>query len=811
MKKSREEYKTIKRPFKFKNVSIDVFNKLNNVLERTNLFITNIYNFIKTYYVLNKSNEKLTTDKLLDIFDILKKDKEYNDKTSKYYKFYVNIFKQIYFNPINKGEIISGEYLDQVMKNNLSYVLTSIENNIIYNHEKYINTFIKIYMNDICKEEKEYNSLIKKCSIYESYKNISSEILEELKKQDKFKVETLQKLINEINKYEKIKHMNKTKNNIFTNKLKEIKEYENKFNKIKSNIKKILTNEKNIEITEIPNKFHQIFELKHQIIPINNNNYTDELSENPFNFIQSLIFMNNYFENNGNKTYNVFPSRSNVIPKHITLDTASINVIFCKNRYKSIENFKQEIYENIFKFPKSYFRIKNYVFSGTIQTDGISLSLLYLPKDQYEKKKELNNKKHEAKRNAFDYKKEINECKSIITSNTSKIKKLSKKKENKEEISLLNKEITKMNNKILDIQNREKQVKKEKDQKKKEKDKTRKEQEKEEKNKYKQYIDKLKKENNTDELKKIERKNSEFYYITQLTNKELNELKISKKLYIDQGKTELIYVLNGGNDKFMNYSGKERGKTIKTKKHMNKINDILEKNGINKEYEKLKTLNKKTTNENLIKTMEKINEINYKVYDSCKIQKLRKEKLEMYIDKQKAEAQMINKMVKQLGIKDLNELKEYTIIIGDWKGNNNLKNSKSTLGIRMKRTLSKYVKKLYLLDEYNTSKISNLNYKLYGNKEKEEQYLTINPTFELTSTCKENKEIKIINKQLHGILMFKTEKKHIPCKYLLNEEVLIQRYIQRDKNAVLNFRTIVLSYLNTGDIPLAFKRNNGGR
>lgn len=52
----------------------------------------------------------------------------------------------------------------------------------------------------------------------------------------------------------------------------------------------------------------------------------------------------------------------------------------------------------------------------------------------------------------------------------------------------------------------------------------------------------------------------------------------------------------------------------------------------------------------------------------------------------------------------------------------------------MKRILCKYVKNLYLLDEYNTSKISNENYKLYGNKEKEEQYLTTNLSLELIST-----------------------------------------------------------------------------
>lgn len=99
---------------------------------------------------------------------------------------------------------------------------------------------------------------------------------------------------------------------------------------------------------------------------------------------------------------------------------------------------------------------------------------------------------------------------------------------------------------------------------------------------------------------------------------------------------------------FLYYNtGKERGKHIKTKEHIKKINNILTESNIKKEYDELKILNKKTTNVDLIKTIKKINEINYKVYDACKNPKLRKEKLEIYIDKQKAEHQVeINSKLK---------------------------------------------------------------------------------------------------------------------------------------------------------------------
>ena len=147
----------------------------------------------------------------------------------------------------------------------------------------------------------------------------------------------------------------------------------------------------------------------------------------------------------------------------------------------------------------------------------------------------------------------------------------------------------------------------------------------------KNKLKKLEEDGNKNELKIMKRKGKEFYYIEDLTETELNELKkTDKKIYIDQGKTELICALNSSNDKLMYYSGKERGKIIKTAEHTNKINKLLNHLGITKEYEELKELNKKTSNnEELIKTLTKMNKINNEVYNSCKSKRLRKEKLDI--------------------------------------------------------------------------------------------------------------------------------------------------------------------------------------
>lgn len=170
---------------------------------------------------------------------------------------------------------------------------------------------------------------------------------------------------------------------------------------------------------------------------------------------------------------------------------------------------------------------------------------------------------------------------------------------------------------------------------------------------------------------------------------------------------------------------------------------------------------------------------------------------------------MIDKLIKQLDIKNKKELLDYTLIIGDWGGCNNLKNSKPTLGIGMRRKLRKYFKNTFLLDETRTSIISNSTHE--ATKEAVMDIL-----------CKrENKEDIIITKRMHGILSFQMEKsKCIACKKMLynddkevkvtvnsEEKIIINRFIKRDKNAVLNFKYLVEYYLlNNRERPEIFKR-----
>ncbi|ATZ80196.1 putative chaperone Hsp70/DnaK [Bodo saltans virus] len=785
---------------------------------------------------------------------ILKKGKDYkpsldNEQYEKLFNFYINTFSQYYFNPNGKDKLICSERIDQIMKLNLKNTLTNFDNNIIYSHEKYINRFIKCYLNNVFKNKLEYNRQIKKASTYEMIKrhnktdlcgnkivNVMDFYLDFFKMQKKYNIDYDDRVLKQFNTYlgEKIekKYIIRSANNFFKEDLDKIKAFEENLSEYKKRIKKILIENEPINEND-PQFIKDIITIKNSIIPTIVKSYKDDLKKNPYNFIGGMIYINNYLEKIQSKTFNVFPTRKNFIPRNIIIDATSMNVAFCKNSFKNITNNKLEIYKTIFSFPDNYYKLNGYVFSGTIHTDGVSISLIFETDEKYKESLKVKKIKNDAKnielrnkKNAEDklYKEyNIVEIQNFIKNNEKILKNLKEKidedeifkvsssiDESKRMLDEFNKEIKKRMNKYINDTRKEKEEKNLNKEEKKDKKKE------EDKKEYVKKIKKLKEESEGDELRKINRKGKEFYYLDDLTEEELKKVEKSKKMYIDQGKINLIYVLieKDGKDVFIKYSGKERAFNLKTKEHIKNMKKMYLNYGITKEQQESIEINKKSSNAETIKSnMEQINKTFMATYEKYLNEKLRKEKLEIYIDKQKAEKSLINKIVKQLGLTNINELKEYTLIIGDWKGNNSLKNSKSTLGIGMKRLLKKYVKEMYLIDEYNTSKICNMLH--------EEEVKTEEKIMELKSISKKG-EVKIISKKMHEILTFKMQKQRILCKKNFiyddtNEEkvtiegkdiIQINRYIQRDKNAVLNFRTILSHYiLNNRERPKAFVRS----
>jgi len=115
----------------------------------------------------------------------------------------------------------------------------------------------------------------------------------------------------------------------------------------------------------------------------------------PFDYFACMIFMMKQIEKEEQTIYNVFPMRSEVIPKHIRLDTTTlVHLLMTKKQgnksdYLTKGNLKRKedkIWEFFFRTERKFFKKKYYEFHNMIETDGVSCSLLLLRKDLVGKK-----------------------------------------------------------------------------------------------------------------------------------------------------------------------------------------------------------------------------------------------------------------------------------------------------------------------------------------------------------------------------------------------------------------------------------------
>ena len=91
----------------------------------------------------------------------------------------------------------------------------------------------------------------------------------------------------------------------------------------------------------------------------------------------------------------VFPMRSEIIPKHIRLDTTTlVHLLMTKKQGKksdylfkgNLKRFEDKIWKFFFRTERQCFKKKWYSFHHMIETDGISCSILLLRKDKVGKK-----------------------------------------------------------------------------------------------------------------------------------------------------------------------------------------------------------------------------------------------------------------------------------------------------------------------------------------------------------------------------------------------------------------------------------------
>lgn len=167
------------------------------------------------------------------------------------------------------------------------------------------------------------------------------------------------------------------------------------FLKMLSNIKKdILT--LSPSTYKSPQKHHEWIEkYKKLVVPqkcsFEKDSIFYDIQVNPQDYYPCMFYMMKQVEAKEKTIFNVCPLRSNIIPKHTTIDTTTIINYFGvakgnKSFYLTNGNlvkYKKVIWSWFFKTKDRVLKDKkNYVFNGMIETDGVSVSLVFIRKDK---------------------------------------------------------------------------------------------------------------------------------------------------------------------------------------------------------------------------------------------------------------------------------------------------------------------------------------------------------------------------------------------------------------------------------------------
>lgn len=135
-----------------------------------------------------------------------------------------------------------------------------------------------------------------------------------------------------------------------------------------------------------------------------NKNLKYDLQCSPQDYLPCMLYMMKFVESQNETTYNLFPLRTELIPKYIRLDTTSLVYLLMtkdnKHKYGNKEDFKNgntskradEIWSFFFRTEKRCFskpdgNTNRHTFAHMIETDGVACSILWVRKDVASKKK----------------------------------------------------------------------------------------------------------------------------------------------------------------------------------------------------------------------------------------------------------------------------------------------------------------------------------------------------------------------------------------------------------------------------------------
>jgi transposase len=180
------------------------------------------------------------------------------------------------------------------------------------------------------------------------------------------------------------------------------KEKDTRINNLCNQLRKIKNDLLNTDTTKYTSHsmYHLWITQQKQLITPNKstykkNNMIYDLMCCPMDYFPCMIRMMKHVESENQTIYNVFPMRSEVIPKHIRLDTTTlVHLLFTKKQGNkgdfltkgNLKRNEDKIWNFFFRTERKFFQKKHYSFHHMIETDGISCSILLLRKDLVGKK-----------------------------------------------------------------------------------------------------------------------------------------------------------------------------------------------------------------------------------------------------------------------------------------------------------------------------------------------------------------------------------------------------------------------------------------
>ena len=474
-----------------------------------------------------------------------------------------------------------------------------------------------------------------------------------------------------------------------------------------------------------------IYKTKHKIMPrhdILKYSYFYDVEVQPQKYLHSMITINRLIQklnkdnDSTHKLFNVVPLRTSIVPKYITIDNCALNSIF----YGRAEYFQYTsfygpmLWSNIFNLKSKGFKRSGYKFTFMIKTDGVGCSILF--------------------------------------------EKLTEEEKQAIKISRINANPLKIDNGKQKIPTKKDKNKRRKSSKKSKKDKKK---EKSTKNNAFQYIEEVQITTSMKKKRIVAIDPGHNDLINCLMECDPNGRVVDEIKYCNN---EISATLSEPNDITFRYTRCQRNRESKTIRYR-KIDKRLKNKKIIELETNMSKFNSKTCHFKEFKDylFNKI-ALNRTLKPHYEQEIYRKLKLNRYINTQKSETKMLKNFEKAFG-----SPYEVIIVFGDYDKKGTMKGSEPHIAKRLKKLFAEYGYTVYLIDEYNTSKLCNKC------SSETERFMWLE---------KEIKDKKTGKKRIKNVLLWKL----LRCT---SEKCATHH--NRDHNAARNFLKIVKSvFANKG-------------